>query len=62
MAIYRNAMLIVDPEQIRDALLSLPDNDRRFIVTNPSDKEHKVIAIRRNEAGNLEYDFEDESE
>lgn len=52
----------VIPEQIRDALLSLPDNERRFIVTDPETGEHKVVAIRRNEAGNIEYDFESESE
>lgn len=52
----------VKPEQVRDALLSLPDNDRRFIVTDPEGGEHKVIAIRRNEEGNLEYDYEDSPE
>ncbi|MBA7506207.1 hypothetical protein ES706_04888 [subsurface metagenome] len=48
----------VIPEQIRDALLSLPNNERRFIITDPETGEHKVIALRRNEAGNIEYDFE----
>ena len=50
------------PEEIRDTLLSLPDNERKFIITDPEAGEHKVIAVRRNEAGNVEYDFEGEPE
>lgn len=46
------------PEEIRDMLLSLPDNERRFIITDPQADQHKVIAVRRNPAGNLEYDYE----
>jgi len=46
------------PEEIRNMLLSLPDNERRFVITDPEVGEHKVIAVRRNPAGNLEYDYE----
>lgn len=50
------------PKQLRDALLSLPDNERKFIITDPEGGEHKVIGLRRNEEGNIEYDYETESE
>ncbi|MBA7672695.1 hypothetical protein ES703_80881 [subsurface metagenome] len=33
------------PAEIRDALLSLPDNDRKFIVTNPRPGENKIFSI-----------------
>ena len=46
------------PENIRDALLSLPDNERRFIITDPETGEHKILSLRRNQNGNVEYDFE----
>ncbi|MBA7638108.1 hypothetical protein ES703_45760 [subsurface metagenome] len=46
------------PEQIRDSLLSLPDNDRMFIITDPEPGEHKIIALRRNSGRIVEYDYE----
>lgn len=46
------------PKEIRDALLSLPDNERKFIVTDPATGEHKILSLRRNADGLVEYDFE----
>ena len=46
-------------EQIRDALLSLPEGERKFIITNPNGGEYKVLTIRKNGEGALDYDFED---
>ena len=51
-------LLTPTPEQIRDALLSLPDNERKFVITNPRAGTHKIVAIRRNGSGNVEYDYE----
>lgn len=50
------------PKEIRDALLSLPDNERKFIVTDPKTGEHKVLSLRRNADGWIEYNFESISE
>jgi len=36
---------IITPEQIRDALLSMPDNERRFVITNPEPGEHPIAKI-----------------
>lgn len=47
------------PKQIRDALLSLPDNDRKFVISDPESGEHKIIAIRRNSSNIVEYDYEE---
>lgn len=49
---------VMTPQQIRNALLSLPDNDRKFIITDPKPGEHKIIALRRNGGQVVEYDFE----
>lgn len=50
---------IMTPEQIRDALLSIPDNDRRFIITDPEAGEHKIYSFqRRNSTSLVEYDYE----
>lgn len=46
------------PQEVRDALLSLPDNERKFIVTDPATGEHKILSLRRNADGWVEYDFE----
>ena len=54
--------LVLTAEQVRDALLSLPENERKFIITNPNTGQYKVLAIRRNSEGEVEYDFEDVSE
>ena len=51
--------LALTAQQVRDALLSLPENERKFIVTDPGTGQHKVLAIRRNSKGELDYDFED---
>lgn len=57
-----NGVSNLTAEQIKTALLSLPDNERKFIITDPSTNQNKIIAIRRNEVGNMEYDYETESE
>ena len=51
---------VITAEGIRDALLSLPDSVRVFIVSDPSAGEHKILGIRRNANGNLEYEYEAE--
>lgn len=38
------------PEEIRDALLSLPDGERKFVITNPAVEEKKIISIAKDEA------------
>lgn len=50
------------PAQIRDSLLSLPDNERKFIISNPGTGEHRVFELRRNADGNPEYDYNTEPE
>lgn len=47
------------PESIRDLLLSLPDSERRFIISDPLPGQHRILSIRRNISGNLEYVFEE---
>lgn len=49
---------VMTAEAIRDALLSLPENERQFIISNPESGEYKILAMRRNVAGNIEYDYE----
>ncbi len=48
----------IDPIMIRDALLSIPEAERGFIITNTDNNGHKIYSIRRNAAGNPEYDYE----
>lgn len=48
----------VTAKELRDLLLSLPDNERMFVITDPSSGEHRVMSIRRNQVGNIEYDYE----
>jgi len=48
----------IKARQVRDLLLSLPDNERMFIMSDPKPGQHRVISIRRNASGNPEYDFE----
>ena len=50
------------PQQIRDALLSLPPGERKFVVTNPKKGERKIVAIRRNTGDTIDYDYESEPE
>lgn len=50
------------PEEIRNDLLSLPDNDRAFIYTDPEANEHKIITMARNQDGLVKYDYESEAE
>ncbi len=34
-------------EEVRDLLLSLPDNERKFIITDPRPGENKIFSIAR---------------
>ncbi|MBA7559937.1 hypothetical protein ES708_01555 [subsurface metagenome] len=52
----------MSPSDMRDALLSLPPGERVFVITNPDEGEHKIIAIRRNSGEQVDYDYEDEPE
>lgn len=47
---------------IRDALLSLPDNERMFIISDPGIGEHRVFELHRSNKGNPKYDYETEPE
>lgn len=51
-------LVSLTPEEVRDLLLSLPDNKRIFIISDPKLGQHKVISIRRNVSNNVEYDYE----
>lgn len=44
--------------EVRDMLLSLADDERMFVTSDPKPGQHKVISVRRNASGNLEYDYE----
>jgi len=57
-----NRNINMTPAQIRDSLLSLPDNERKFIISNPGTGEHRVFELRRNADGNPEYDYNTEPE
>ncbi len=48
----------VDPIMLRDALLSIPEEERAFVISNATNGGHKIYSIRRNAAGNPEYDYE----
>ncbi len=57
-ALKPRVILAVTAEGIRDMLLSLPDDERALIISDTKSGQHKVVAIRRNASGNLEYDYE----
>jgi len=42
--------------EIRDALLSLPDNERIFIISTPPSGQRAIYNLRRNAAGFIEYE------
>lgn len=46
-------------EAIRDALLSLPDDERTFITTDPSSGDFRVISIERKASGEIEIKYSD---
>ena len=46
------------PQEIRNALLALPDNERKFVISDPETGKHRIIAIRRNSNDLVEYDYE----
>jgi len=49
----------LDGRLIRDALLSLLDEERAFIITDPEPGEHKIFSFqRRNSTSLVEYDYE----
>lgn len=45
-------------EEIVGLLLSLPDDKRMFITSDPKLGQRRVISVRRNASGNFEYDYE----
>lgn len=45
--------------EIRDVVVALGDTERKILITTPQTGEFKVLAIHRNAAGNLEYDWDD---
>ena len=44
------------------AIVAVPEADRQVVVTDPAATEHKIYAVHRNAAGELEYDYEDVAE
>ncbi|GAJ03012.1 unnamed protein product [marine sediment metagenome] len=50
---------ITTAEAIRDALLSLPANERGFIATAPGSGGFRVVSIQRKASGETEYKWSD---
>lgn len=48
--------------EIRDAIVALPDTERKIIVTNPQVGENKVISVQRKSTGKLGTKFDDAPE
>lgn len=48
--------------EIRDLIVALGDTERKILITDPQTGEFKILAIHRNAAGNLEYDYDDVAE
>lgn len=48
--------------EIRDLIVALADADRKILVTDPASGEHRVYAVQRLAAGDLEVDYDDTPE
>lgn len=46
-------------ELIRDSLLSLPDEERTFIITGPGSGDFRIISIERKASGEIEIKYSD---
>ena len=46
-------------EEIRDAVVALPDPDRKIVVTNPQTGEQKIIAVQGTPNDKIAFDKED---
>lgn len=46
------------PEMVT-AIVAVADADRKLVTTNPVATEHKVYSVKRNAAGEFDYDYED---
>ncbi len=57
-----NGNVTISPEVIRDALLSLPEDERMFVVSDPTAGERRIYEFHRSVAGNLEYESKVEPE
>ena len=44
------------------AIVAEPEADRKIVITEPIATEHKVYSVKRNAAGELDYDYEDVAE
>ena len=44
------------------AIVAEPEADRKLVITDPVATEHKVYSVKRNAAGELDYDYEDVAE
>lgn len=47
------------PTIIRDAIVNLPDTERKIVITNPKSGNCRVISICRNGSQNVEYTYDD---
>jgi len=45
--------------EVRDAILGLPDVDRKLIITDPQTGEKPILAIQRDASGKLDVDNDD---
>lgn len=46
-------------EEVRDAVVALPDLDRKIVVTNPQTGEFKVVAVQADADGKVAVDKDD---
>lgn len=46
-AVKPSILVRLTPEQVRDLLLSLPDDERKFIITDPGPRENKVFSMAK---------------
>lgn len=46
--------------EVRDAILGLPDVDRKLIITDPQTGEKPILAIQRDADGKLDIDNDDQ--
>lgn len=48
--------------EIRDAIVGLPDLERKIIVTDPQAEENKIVSLQRKSTGKLGTKYDDEPE
>jgi len=46
--------------EIRDAVVAIPDTERKIVLTDPTTGEFPILAIQRNSTGKLDIDYDDQ--